>query len=105
MDLIEDALAIECPAIVHSVRIGDLALGTTPLRVNHIRALSDREWFEGLEVSTNEKGDREGKIRVSPSEGPGADGAAHKQPVEDVEGGDYVVRRFQSTSSTLNPDV
>lgn len=71
------ALAEECPAIVHSVRVETLLLGTTPVDVRHIRAMSDQEWFEGLG-------------------GGGSHRAAQWRAVNgeeaEIEGGDYAVR-------------
>ncbi|CAO1635326.1 unnamed protein product [Parajaminaea phylloscopi] len=50
VDLLEDALQMQMPGIVHAVRVEDLDQGVVPLKINSIRILpSDKETFLNVE--------------------------------------------------------
>ncbi|CED82208.1 Ca2-dependent lipid-binding protein CLB1/vesicle protein vp115/Granuphilin A, contains C2 domain [Phaffia rhodozyma] len=48
LDLLEDTLQLECPAVVHSVRVESLSLGSKPMKINWLRPLTDHEWGDGM---------------------------------------------------------
>ncbi|ORX40705.1 hypothetical protein BD324DRAFT_647623 [Kockovaella imperatae] len=48
IDLLEDALIGQCPAIVTSVRLTSASLGAQPVLLTSLKALSDKEWFQAI---------------------------------------------------------
>ncbi|ODO05669.1 hypothetical protein I350_04728 [Cryptococcus amylolentus CBS 6273] len=63
VDLMEDALSEEVPAIITSVRLDSPALGSQPLVLTFMRPLSDQEWFASLSQEDNPSQDN-GSPRV-----------------------------------------
>ncbi|WVQ72521.1 hypothetical protein IAR50_002078 [Cryptococcus sp. DSM 104548] len=65
VDLMEDALSEEVPAIITSVRLDSPALGSQPLVLTSMRPLSDQEWFASLSTGENTSADQDhGSPRV-----------------------------------------
>lgn len=115
VDLLEDALQAECPAVVHSVRIDTLSQGTTPLFVKRLRPLSDREWFAGLQTEeeardlagmsgeNGEDGARRRERETMLDERLEMDEDGEKRKESQIEGGEYAVSPACTHSQCSRP--
>ena len=65
IDLLEDALIQQCPAIVTSVRLTSASLGAQPVLLTSLKALSDEEWFRALAPPTDKGKPPNGKAETS----------------------------------------
>lgn len=63
IDLLEDALQLQVPGIVHAVRVEDLDQGVVPLVIDSLKVLpSDENAFLGKGADHDKKGDKEEAI-------------------------------------------